>query len=139
MGNWVPIADIDLTDKIYEVMSCDTRDFHMICHEKSDTDFIETLIKQIPGDRFDEYSIRVCEIISWLNGIKEVIESHNHGTTKFFVLKFRVPDNVRHFQRWTKYIRFVHWKDGKYIIYTTLGDDKFPLSKMIVNKENIIY
>lgn len=129
MDKWIDIdrvADGDIKD----ILSCDTRDFHIFTCENEDN--------TLKLNTDDELSLfEKDEIIPFLKSIKHKLIVENKYFHRMNVLHYNIPENVEHYNGWVKYIRFMKLENGKYVMYTTLGDNRYILSRKYINPDNL--
>lgn len=105
---WKYIGTFDITDDV-NVIHCDTRDFHCICHT-APLDTKDGKHREITKRYYNKaYQIKADKIIDWL----KCLESMSGGESKWRMLCF---DNVS-CKGWLKYIRmYRNPKDRDYFV-----------------------
>lgn len=128
-NDWIYMEAIDKMPDV-NIVHCDTRDFHIFLSQtkhvlESHEEFAERIVNKIKKGKPEDYMFARSEIL----GCLAALEANSGGKRKWRYLE------LKDIKGWTKYLRFVKYKDG----YIACDREYVPLKRQWLNAENIIH
>lgn len=122
LGKWIYMEVIDSMPDV-EMVHCDTRDFHIFLSNNTDHTILPKILKSIKGN-VEDYMFARSEIL----GCLAALENASGGNKKWRLLLMKGING------WTKYIRFIRYKDG----YIACDRSYKPLTRKQLDADNVL-